>query len=74
MALSSVDVVPKMVQALLRQLETVPLGQKTEVGVLHLAVSLGVLWEHSPPPPQTQESSSVLSAVRVLSAGGHGTA
>ena len=53
MALSSVDVVPKMVQALLRQLETVPLGQKTEVGVLHLAVSLGVLWEHSPPPPPT---------------------
>ncbi len=45
------DVVPKMVQALLRQLETVPLGQKTEVGVLHLAVSLGVLWEHSSPPP-----------------------
>lgn len=51
MALSSVDVVPKMVQALLHQLETVPLGQKTEVGVLHTAVSLGVLWEHSPPHP-----------------------
>ena len=68
------DVVPKMVQALLRQLETVPLGQKTEVGVLHTAVSLEILWEHSPPPPQTQESSSVLSAVRVLSAGGHSTA
>lgn len=68
------DAVPKMVQALLHQLETVPLGQKTEVGVLHTAVSLEILWEHSPPPPQTQESSSVLSAVRVLSAGGHGTA
>ena len=68
------DVVPKMVQALLRQLETVPLGQKTEVGVLHTAVRLEILWDHSPPPPQTQESSSVLSAVRVLSAGGHGTA
>ncbi|XP_040510877.1 maestro heat-like repeat-containing protein family member 2A isoform X1 [Gallus gallus] len=39
LALSSVDVVPKMVQALLRQLETVPLGQKTEVGVLHLAAA-----------------------------------
>ena len=68
------DAVPKMVQALLHQLETVPLGQKTEVGVLHTAVSLEILWEHSPPPPPTQESSSVLSAVRVLSAGGHGTA
>ena len=68
------DAVPKMVQALLHQLETVPLGQKTEVGVLHTAVSLEILWEHSPPTPQTQGSSSVLSAVRVLSAGGHGTA
>ena len=45
------DVVPKMVQALLHQLETVPLGQKTEVGVLHMAVSLDILWEHSPPHP-----------------------
>ncbi|XP_046790238.1 uncharacterized protein LOC121112446 [Gallus gallus] len=40
LALSSVDAVPKMVQALLHQLETVPLGQKTEVGVLHTAVML----------------------------------
>ncbi|XP_040510699.1 maestro heat-like repeat-containing protein family member 2A isoform X2 [Gallus gallus] len=39
LALSSVHAVPKMVQALLHQLETVPLGQKTEVGVLHTAAA-----------------------------------
>ncbi|OXB52143.1 hypothetical protein ASZ78_009349, partial [Callipepla squamata] len=41
MVLSSVDVVPKMVQEILQLLEMAPLNQETKIGSLPLAVSLG---------------------------------
>ncbi|OXB51803.1 hypothetical protein ASZ78_016636, partial [Callipepla squamata] len=54
MALSSVGVVPQMVQELLQLLEMAPLGQETEIGTLPLAAAMALhkILQHSQYGPQ----------------------
>ncbi|XP_032296973.1 maestro heat-like repeat-containing protein family member 7 isoform X5 [Coturnix japonica] len=74
LALSSVDVVPKMVQELLRLLEISPLGQETKAGVLPLAAATALhkllrYLQHSPQVRLLFPELFVALVIQVVSSG-----